>query len=539
MDGLRTSQRLAKLLRVAPAVLLALFLLINAASVRNLSLTYDEPDHYRYGRQILDLNSNRFDDSKMPFSALNALPAELAQLFPAGEIHAFLESSYAARLMTVLFSMVVACCLYRWAKELYGEVSAVFALFLFTFEPNIIAHSQLITTDIFATGMMMMSVYSFWRFSRQRNWKHLVWFGLVLGLAQLAKYTAVFLYPVLAGMLLIFDAPKLLQYLQRSRWQSLWRYTGKMVVMSMAVFLINILVINLGFLFNRTMMPLGEFEFRSELFKKYQARLHMLSDVPVPLPFPYLEGLDYVRYRERTGRGFGNIYLLGQTSKEGFPNYYLVAFLFKTPIAIQAAFWLALGLYLFRKTGRQFREKELFLLAPILSLFTYFNYFNRAQIGIRFLLVIFPFILIYCSRLLLNWKKFTPLRWVGAAGLAGYLVVSTLSYFPHYIPYFNELVLDRRQAYKILADSNLDWGQAAWYVQRDLGIHPETLVDPEQPVAGRILVSANNLVGITARPETYRWLRENFEPVDTVAYAYLVYQITPEQLQAVIEASLP
>lgn len=40
-------------------------------------ITTDEPARYAYGRQILNGDSKWLDDSKMPLSALNALPALL------------------------------------------------------------------------------------------------------------------------------------------------------------------------------------------------------------------------------------------------------------------------------------------------------------------------------------------------------------------------------------------------------------------------------------------------------------------------------
>jgi hypothetical protein len=106
----------------------------------------------------------------------------------------------------------------------------------------------------------------------------------------------------------------------------------------------------------------------------------------------------------------------------------------------------------------------------------------------------------------------------------------TLSYYPHYIPYFNELVLDRKLSYKILADSNLDWGQAGNYVEQFLEQHPDALIEPTEPTAGLVLISSNNLVGITAKPETYAWLREGYQPDDTIAYAILVYELAPEDV---------
>ncbi len=37
--------------------LLAILVLLNVLSIRDKSLTYDEPHHFRYGTQILNLNS--------------------------------------------------------------------------------------------------------------------------------------------------------------------------------------------------------------------------------------------------------------------------------------------------------------------------------------------------------------------------------------------------------------------------------------------------------------------------------------------------
>ena len=62
------------------------------------------------------------------------------------------------------------------------------------------------------------------------------------------------------------------------------------------------------------------------------------------------------------------------------------------------------------------------------------------------------------------------------------------------------------------------------------------MIDPEEPTAGRIVISVNSLVGITAEPETYQWLRKNFEPADTVAYTYLVYEVSQEELAKIYAA---
>ena len=68
--------------------IILLFFLFNALSVQGQDWTYDERDHYRYGMNILNGDSTRFDDSKMPVSAWNALPARIADVLPDGLLKA-------------------------------------------------------------------------------------------------------------------------------------------------------------------------------------------------------------------------------------------------------------------------------------------------------------------------------------------------------------------------------------------------------------------------------------------------------------------
>ncbi len=112
-------------------------------------------------------------------------------------------------------------------------------------------------------------------------------------------------------------------------------------------------------------------------------------------------------------------------------------------------------------------------------------------------------------------------------------MVSALSYHPHYIAYFNELIGPRVNAYRYLADSNLEWEDHTYFIERYQRRHPELrlVVEPATPQAGDILVGANQLVGVI-HPEKYRWLREHFRPVDHVGYSHLLFRVTPEELAA-------
>jgi hypothetical protein len=173
------------------------------------------------------------------------------------------------------------------------------------------------------------------------------------------------------------------------------------------------------------------------------------------------------------------------------------------------------------------------MIVPLLFFTIYFNCFFRAQTGIRFFLIIFPCILVFCGRVIPRWSTVNRTRQLAVFALGGYLVISVLSYFPHYIPYLNEIVYDRRSAYKFLADSNIDWGQNQGYLRRYLNQYPAARVRPEKPMAGRIVVDVNHLTGIVGDPERYAWLRENFFPSATIAHAYLVYDVSAEKLEAI------
>ncbi len=55
-------------------------------SLRNKTLTYDEPKHLGYGIQILHLDSDRSYDSTMPVSAWNALPGRVGEFLPESKV---------------------------------------------------------------------------------------------------------------------------------------------------------------------------------------------------------------------------------------------------------------------------------------------------------------------------------------------------------------------------------------------------------------------------------------------------------------------
>ncbi len=491
---------------------------------------------------MLELNPRRPSpvyDSKMPFSALNAVPEKIGHLLhgssdPQVVRSSFLDSLFAARLVTIVFSLLLAFYVYRWAKELYGSPAGLLSLFLYAFSPNLIAHSQLITTDLYGSGMITIATYYFWKFINHRNWKNASLSAATLGIAQLAKYTAIYLYPIFILTALLSQLPNLRSIGGEARLRRVGTSLKSLLKYWTFFLLVNLIVINVGFVFHRSFTPLKNYEFQSRLFQKIQTT--GFKHWPVPVPYPFLQGLDMVKESDKTGVIHGNVYLLGKLHTrrnneiKGFAGYYFYALFFKEPIAAQLFFFFALLFYLINRKKFAFYRNEIFLAIPVVFFLVYFNFFMKTHIGIRYLLIVFPFLYIFSGCSLICWKQLGLKIKFGYVVLCLYLVVSVVSYFPHYLSYFNELAWDRTQTYKILADSNLDWGQSEWYLTQYRISHPEVIVNPANVVSGRIVVSVNALVGVLGNPKRYRWLRDNFKPVGHIAYSYLVYEITPESL---------
>lgn len=524
-------------------ILLGVVLLLNILSLRHKTLTDDESVHIPYGLNILKLNSDRLRldpqtlrpdpesiiNATMPFSCLNVIGGRIGELLKPGKLKDFLYRLNTARYVTVLFSVLLAFYVFRWTKELYGFVPGLFSLIIYTFSPNIIAHSRLVTLDLYAACMLTISTYYFWRFIKFGGWKRAAVSAFLLGLSQVAKYSCALLYPIFTLIILVRYSGDLLRLIRAQNFRGLARYLKTFSKFALFFIVVSIIIINIGFLFNRSFTPFGEYEFKSDSFKSLQSKLGILKRVPVPFPYPYIEGLDGHEFdEEQGGRQHGNLYLFGKLRRGGgFKGYFFYTFLYKVPIPIQLFIFFSIVAYILRRKRYNFLEDEAFLLCPVIFFTLYLNFFFTMHTGIRLLIIVFPLLHIFCGSLLKDWQTYSLKLRRAIIFLVIYLIISVLSYFPHYIPYFNELVWDRKQAYKILADSNINLGQNRWYLKKYKEEHPDIYIHPEYPVAGRVVVEINHLVGVFF-PEKFRWLRENFEPVDHVAYSYLVYDI-PEK----------
>ncbi|MGB9473457.1 MAG: glycosyltransferase family 39 protein [Candidatus Udaeobacter sp.] len=530
---------------VVCGALLVVLLAIQTTSLRHKGLTTDEPLHYQYGYRVLNGAPERtsaLNASTMPFSSVHAMTsgnlALVASMIGISTDASWTDQLKRGRYATIALSLLLALYIVRWSYELYGRNGALLSLSLCVFDPNLLAHGQLVTADLPAALMTTVALYHFWHFLKLGGKQRAVFSAVTLGLSQLAKYSCVYLYPIFLAIAAIYCRFRPASGAAKPDQSHSPTWNLRRWLMAITFFgAVSIITINLGFDFAGVGTPLSGYTLKDPFFKKLEAT-PIIGNLPLPLPVPYIQGLDLVKFEERMGEAWGNIYMAGQLrvnhhdgTLHGFPGYYFYAAFFKVPIAKQIIFFMALFGYFSKRrqpAALGLRREEIFLLIPILVYWVYLNFFFNAEVGIRHVLPVFALATIFCGRFLA--APASKVRRFTAVILAVWAAASALSYYPHFISYFNEFVPDRKLAYRHLADSNLDWRGNEWYLKQYVRRHPGVIVDPRKPQAGRIVVPVNALVGVNRNPDEYRWLREHFTPVDHIAYSFLVYDVPKRML---------
>jgi hypothetical protein len=312
-----------------------------------------------------------------------------------------------ARWACIPFSWIGAIACFLWARDLYGRPAGLLAAAIWCFEPNILAHASLITSDAAGTALGLAACYTFWRWLQQPTWERAVRSGIVLGVAELTKMT----------LLVFFLLWPLMWVLYRwLEWKSMvgrdWRREAGMIALLLGV---GLVVLNLGYGFEGSLQPLKEFQFVSNRLSGRESNSDnpqsgnrftgtLLGELPVPFPRHYVLGLD----QQQNHFEYWNkpAYMRGQWSDTGWWYYYLYAALVKVPLAL----WLlgvltlvgrAVGINPAPLRGRvtlgAFRD-ELLLLIPGLSLFVFVSSQTEINEHFRYVLPAFPYFFIWASQ---------------------------------------------------------------------------------------------------------------------------------------------
>jgi hypothetical protein len=255
--------------------------------------------------------------------------------------------------------------------------------------------------------------------------------------------------------------------------------------------------------------------FHAQLFEDIAARYPKLR---APLPAAFITGVDRTFSHERT-RDWG-VVLLGRVYEHGAPHYFLVSWAVKTPLALLALQLLGVAVVVRR---RALRGPAVSLLAwSFVFQWVYFSFFMRAQIGYRFALMLFaPVFVLAAAGVIAAF----PGRRVAALLLA-LAALEGVPYLGNELAFTNAFVQPKKDAFKYIAGSSLDYGQndekvGAWLSRRGFR---DAHFEPNHVRRGINVLSVNTLTGVvTDRP--HRWLRAHVEPKGHFRHSYLWFDI--------------
>ncbi|MBN2003417.1 MAG: glycosyltransferase family 39 protein, partial [Anaerolineae bacterium] len=503
--------------RVAIIVLLwvAFAQLLGAAT--HLSATIDEGFHITSGYEYLRTGHLRLFDEHTPlvkalfawplFFVPDLAPPEQTAGYAGGNLIAAAQETVlayrpldrvivACRIPVALLTLLLAASVCRWATRLGGAWAGLLALALFAFDPNLLAHGSLATTDMGATAFVFwatLGLADYLRNPTQRGWWQA---ALLLGLALGTKLTALMLLPVNGVLMLLSPGipasprPSLNALARRAL-----SYAGMVAVASLVLWA----------LYGFELRPLPQIAG---------------SALPIPAASHVERGLRL----QANLTGGRESFLLGENRTHGWWYYFPVAFALKTPLPAMILLVVALARLSGPAGGRvsgsanhdsrlatrdsrvsrvtfhasRFISKILHPASFFPCLYAVAALFSTFNIGYRHLLPVLPFLYVGIGQIAngksqtVNGKSAgqranesasqrisgsTDQRISESAGyesrisrftlyvsrfillvLVLWQTAGTLWIGPHYLTFFNEIA-GRVNGWRYLADSNTDWGQ--------------------------------------------------------------------------------
>ncbi len=555
------SQSKGKVANFIAVGLLGLMAILMVSSARLKSPTMDEQNHIARGYAYLCTGDLRLNVPHPPL--INSLSAAPLLFLPDLELPTdspnwerahtitfatqFLWHSndnadqilLVAHLPIMALAILLGCFVFRWARELHGLLAGLLALGLYVFDPNILAHGRLTTTDLGVTCFMFIAVYCFWRWLNHPTWPRLAVAGLTLGLALASKYPALVLMAILPLMGLAHiligrrgEAKEDTTIVQRT-----WNLA---VAVGLMFALASLLV---WAVYGFEVGPVVE------------------GGIAVPIP-TYIKGLQGVsRHLERGHLAF----LHGDYFTTARWDYFPIAFAIKTPLPTLILLGLSLVWMVKQRTWRSAYP----LLLPVLIYLAVSLSSKSLNIGYRHILPILPFLFVFASSVARSIKLRKTLVVAACLLLTIWYLVGSACIYPDYLAYFNELVGGPDNGWRYLVDSNLDWGQGLKGLERYIkqkGIEevylswfgstypdaygydiPHRLLpsylyypgqvagvafNPLRPAPGVYAICATNLQGVyLSDRDLFAWFRER-QPLAKIGYSIFIYEVSGEEVGA-------
>ncbi len=557
---------------IAAALLLGVLFAQAMTAIPRLAITFDEDLHLSTGYGTLRTGDLRLVEDHPPLIGhWMSWPLLLSPDVPApedvpawehGDRRLFVRNdlwwripidrwSLPPRIPIAWLTLLLGAFLFRWAADWFGPRAGLFALALYVFDPNILAHGTLATLDLGVTCFIFVALFGLWRFLHRSSLQRLLTAGVFTGLALGAKVSGFLVLPVGIGLIGLWE---------------LRRWWAERELRRSAVRLIGTLTVFLGALF-LTLWAVHLFDWGPP------------PGLSVSLPMPTYWN-SFLRVGRHVSRG-NPAFLMGKTYVGGRWTYFPIVFLLKTPLPTLLLAGAALFNALRSCCRRPHRCWQELVLAIFPAGYFLMSMMNQINLGYRHILPLLPFVYLSVARLAAPPRRGDPRGRPGqglagqglALPLRGYVVilcilifwqaVGTLRVWPFHLTYFNEIAGGPRNGYRYLADSNVDWGQATkalrdYLAERDwptvsfssftffirpelygvqatplppLADAPPVLPSRFNPAPGDYVISASTLRGLQLIDrEMYNWFWHR-EPDDVIANALLVYHVPEPELR--------
>lgn len=435
-----------------------------------------------------------------------------------------------ARLPIMLLGLLLVAAIFIWTRQVFGRWAGWVSFGLAALDPNLIANSRLVTTDMGLTCLLFLAMWSLWRWLRQPSRRWVLATGILTGLTITTKYTGLLLAPLIPLCLFLYP--------NTSR-----RTFGRRLLATTGLGLIALLTVWIVYRFDW-----GRTEW-----------------LPFKVPAPYYWQTLVDTFLGYVDAGAKLNFLLGNATLEGSWYYFPVALGVKTPLP--TLILLVPGLVALVRSRRWRRLACVWL--PPLS-FLLLGLTGVLTIGYRHILPAVPFMIMLAGwgggLLLEKATRSRPWPAIAVGGLLLWSTVGAARIYPHQESYFNEIAGDWQRWSTILVDSNLDWGQdliGLRHLLYDYGIEevnlayfgmavpeqygiryrplpgylrngdgPEVLAyNPVSPAPGWYAISATLLRLGTLTPQTadyYQYFAQR-EPVARANYSIYLYHVEDDR----------
>lgn len=447
-----------------------------------------------------------------------------------------------ARLPVLLTFFLVGCFfIWRWTRKRAGDQAALVATTLFAFSPTVLAHARLVTTDVAAAVGVLVATYYFIRFLKSPNRGTFILSALTFGIALLCKFNTVLLIPYFLLGALLYGLPR----------QRAIRSVGLTALISITA---CIGVVWPVYIVQTWHYPADRQIADTQKIMSYHSgtlkpvTLWMVTKPPLRPLSSWMMGLTMAIQRSSGGN---IVYWFGTVLKSAGPGYFPIVSILKEPLAWWLLVVVAIATTKLKISNFKFSIDEWMWLLW-LGIYWAVSMHSTLNIGIRHMLPVYPFTIMLVAGAL---SRITDRRVIAVSALlVGWYIFESISVFPYYLTYFNQLAGGPSGGYRYVVDSNLDWGQdlkrlGQWV--EDKKIPRLTLdyfgwADPSYYLGERYIWSnskvftdardflarnqSNGWLAVSAtflqnNPDAYGWLT-HYQPTVIIGHSIFVYHIT-------------